>query len=70
MNLTPFPLALPGWWIDSGQTSAPEVRVFNPAGRGAQFMADRAGSVLDSRTTGLVAQALVMRYPVEGAATK
>ncbi|GAB3368855.1 hypothetical protein GCM10027431_15020 [Lysobacter rhizosphaerae] len=60
-------LALPGWWIDSGQASAAEVRVFNPAGRGAQFMAERAGSVLDAGTTGLVTQALVMRYPAEGA---
>ncbi|MFC5576929.1 nuclease-related domain-containing protein [Lysobacter niabensis] len=59
-------LALPGWWIDSGQVSAAEVRVFNPAGRGAQFMADRAGIMLDAGTTGLVTQALVMRYPAEG----
>lgn len=63
-------LALPGWWIDSGQASNPEVRVFNPAGRGAHFMADRTGSVLDAATTGLVTQALVMRYPTEGAAKK
>jgi hypothetical protein len=63
-------LALPGWWIDSGQAAAPEVRVFNPAGRGAQFMAERAGSVLDAGTTGLVTQALVMRYPAEAGANK
>lgn len=63
-------LALPGWWIDSGQASAAEVRVFNPAGRGAQFMADRTGSELAAGTIGLVTQALVMRYPTEGAANK
>lgn len=63
-------LALPGWWIDSGQTTTPEVRVFNPAGRGAQFMADRTGNVFDAATVGLVTQALVMRYPTDGAANK
>lgn len=63
-------LALPGWWIDSGPTSPPEVRVFNPAGRGAQFMAERAGSMLDAGTTGLITQALVMRYSAEGPANK
>ena len=61
-------LALPGWWIESGQAPVADVRVFNPAGRGAQFMADRAGSVLDEGTTSLVTQALVMRYSAQGIA--
>lgn len=63
-------LALPGWWIESGPASTHEVRVFNPAGRGVQFMADRAGSVLDAATNGLITQALVMRYSTESPAKK
>ncbi|BDU18275.1 nuclease-related domain-containing protein [Lysobacter auxotrophicus] len=56
-------LALPGWWIDStGSRAASDVRVFNPAGRGAEFMADRRGASVDASTAALVRQALVMRY--------
>lgn len=59
-------LALPGWWIDPiGQAAASEVSVFNPAGRGANFMADRTGDVLDAGQTALITQALVMRYPID-----
>ncbi|HEY0502911.1 MAG TPA: nuclease-related domain-containing protein [Lysobacter sp.] len=61
-------LALPGWWIDT--QDAPDlhdVRVFNPAGRGANFMADRTTVAIDAATAGLVTQALVLRYPVSGA---
>jgi hypothetical protein len=58
-------VALPGWWID--QTKGAEqsaVRVFAPAGRGAQFMiGPRFGAPLDDATRALVVQALVMRYP-------
>lgn len=58
-------LALPGWWIDAvGHASTREVSVFNPAGRGANFMADSTGAVLDAGVAALVMQALVMRYPV------
>lgn len=58
-------LALPGWWIESKQSSA-EVQVFTPAGRGASFMADDRGArTIDAATAGLVTQALVMRYPTE-----
>ena len=61
-------LALPGWWIDTGQASAPDVRVFNPAGRGGQFMAGRGRSGFDAGSIGLITQALVMRYPTDAAA--
>ena len=59
-------LALPGWWIEATPSSNIEaVRVFNPAGRGANFMADGGGRrTIDAETSALIAQALVMRYPV------
>lgn len=59
-------LALPGWWIETKQSASAEaVRVFNPAGRGANFMADAgSGRTIDPGTAALIAQALVMRYPV------
>lgn len=61
-------LALPGWWIETqGAPSSHEVRVFNPAGRGANFMADATTVVIDPAVVGLVTQALVMRYPVSAA---
>lgn len=64
-------LALPGWWIDSvGQGGMREIAVFNPAGRGANFMADRTRMMLDAGVAALVMQALVMRYPVDSEATK
>lgn len=64
-------LALPGWWIEaSGPSALPEVRVFNPAGRGANFMADRAATVVDAGIAALVTQALIMRYPTEASAKK
>jgi hypothetical protein len=59
-------LALPGWWIDiTPQAASGEVRVFNPAGRGANFMADHREILVDSATSSLVTQALVMRYPID-----
>jgi hypothetical protein len=59
-------VALPGWWIDTSRGfTSDAVRVFNPAGRGAQFMGDRGAHLLDAGTIALVTQALVMRYPVE-----
>lgn len=58
-------LALPGWWVESNNANA-DVQVFTPAGRGAAFMADdRAGRRIDAATAGLIAQAIVMRYPAE-----
>ncbi|QSX78937.1 nuclease-related domain-containing protein [Agrilutibacter solisilvae] len=62
-------LALPGWWIET-QTSAAatDLRVFNPAGRGSNFMADaRGGHAIAPEIAALVVQALVMRYPTLGA---
>jgi len=57
-------LALPGWWIDlTGSAATQDVRVFNPAGRGANFMADRSVGAIDSATAALVTQAILMRYP-------
>ena len=61
-------LALPGWWIESSATAFSDVRVFNPAGRGAQFMADKTGAGLGIGRAALGTQALVMRYPEEGSA--
>ena len=58
-------VALPGWWIESTGNARSQVRVFNPAGRGASFMSDeRNGRTLDAGAAALIAQALVMRYPV------
>jgi hypothetical protein len=57
-------LALPGWWIETqGAPYSHEVRVFNPAGRGANFMADAAMDAIGPAVAGLITQALVMRYP-------
>jgi hypothetical protein len=58
-------ISLPGWWIDSPRAiNADAVRVFNPAGRGANFMAEGGGgNGLDTGLSGLITQALVMRYP-------
>ena len=61
-------VALPGWWIDYVGSGAPDVRVFNPAKRGAVFMANQSGVPLDMGTRGLIAQALVMRYPEDSPA--
>ncbi|WP_408951119.1 nuclease-related domain-containing protein [Lysobacter sp. Hz 25] len=60
-------VALPGWWIDSPRLPDDGVRVFNPAGRGAHFMADaRLGATpLSPTQIGVITQALIMRYPVE-----
>lgn len=65
-------LALPGWWIEGPRpTTDAEVRVFNPSGRGASFMAeDRPGRTLDVGVVGLVTQALVMRYPTDETVAK
>lgn len=64
-------LALPGWWIETaGSSGAADVRVFNPAGRGPHFMADRTSSAIDAGTAALVTQALVMRYPTDASAKK
>ena len=59
-------VALPGWWIESTGKCRDHVRVFNPAGRGASFMADtHHGLTFGPGTAALIAQALVMRYPAE-----
>ena len=63
-------LALPGWWIETSANASNNIRVFNPAGRGAQFMADRTVSNVDPGTAALITQALVMRYPTESSAKK
>lgn len=65
-------LALPGWWIDtSSRAGSSEVKVFNPAGRGAHFMAADSGvPVSDPAIRSLVAQALVMRFPTEADVAK
>ena len=59
-------VALPGWWIEpTGASASADVRVFNPAGRGAHFMADRNAPILDTGTVALITQALVRRYLAE-----
>lgn len=63
-------LALPGWWIETGSNASSNIRVFNPSGRGAHFMADRTVSNVDPGTAALITQALVMRYPTETSAKK
>lgn len=61
-------VALPGWWIDSEKSASNDsVRVFNPAGKGGAFMANTGDSpTIDPAQAGLIAQALVLRYPVNG----
>lgn len=57
-------VALPGWWIDSPKMAAADsVRVFNPAGRGAAFMSSSGDGQLDAATSGLITQALLLRFP-------
>lgn len=57
-------VALPGWWIEFGKArNAPEVRVFNPSGKGAAFMAETRGAALESSFRALICQALSLRYP-------
>jgi hypothetical protein len=65
-------LALPGWWIemDTSNGASSGIRVFNPAGRGAHFMADRTTSTMAGGTAALVTQALTMRYPTDDTAKK
>ena len=65
-------LALPGWWIeaDTSNGASSDIRVFNPAGRGAHFMADRTASTMVGGTAALVTQALTMRYPADETAKK
>jgi hypothetical protein len=64
-------LALPGWWIEPlGASASADVRVFNPAGRGAHFMAGGNAPAVDAATAALITQALVMRYSSEGSAKK
>jgi hypothetical protein len=60
-------VALPGWWVDSAQAKGKDiVRVFNPSGRGANFMTgDGAMPSIDVGVASLLSQALVMRYPVD-----
>lgn len=60
-------VALPGWWIDSARPVRDcAVPVFNPSGRGAEFMTDpRKTPELDAATIGLITRALAMRYPPE-----
>jgi len=65
-NLSPqvvATVALPGWWIDSTPSAGNAVRVFNPAGRGAHFMATLQGPpMIDASTSALITQALLLRY--------
>jgi hypothetical protein len=58
-------LALPGWWIDSPRDLPKDaVRVFNPSGRGAQFMVDQHNPrATRPELQALISQALMMRYP-------
>lgn len=58
-------VALPGWWIDQCKSAMQsDVRVFSPAGRGAQFMLDPGfGTPIEESIRALITQALVMRYP-------
>lgn len=57
-------VSLPGWWIDYGKGSGgSDVKVFNPAGKGAKFMAEPGSPALDPSTRSLIAQCLSMRYP-------
>lgn len=61
-------VALPGWWIYSPTHNRDcAVPVFNPAGLGAEFMADpQKARPFDAATVAQIKQALVMRYPMEG----
>ena len=57
-------LSLPGWWIDSAHAPFDGVRVFNPSGKGALFMAEQRGErTIRPEIQALITQALVMRYP-------
>jgi hypothetical protein len=58
-------LSLPGWWIDSTRDMPVDaVRVFNPSGKGALFMAEQRGkSMIQPQLLPLISQALIMRYP-------
>lgn len=59
-------LALPGWWIDAPMIPKDGVRAFNPAGRGACFMAElRNEAPLEPATIALITQALALRYTPE-----
>lgn len=58
-------VSLPGWFVEGPISNDPTaVRVFSPAGRGAKFMCESRGRPLDKATTGLITQALLLRYPV------
>lgn len=60
-------VALPGWFIEGRATGKDPVRVFNPAGRGADFMADRSGTEsINVATAAAISQLLATRYPNEG----
>lgn len=60
-------VALPGWFIEGRAAGKDPVRVFNPAGRGAEFMADRSGTEsINVATAAVIAQLLATRYPNEG----
>ena len=66
MRATPT-VALPGWYIEGRATGKDPVRVFNPAGQGAAFMADRSGTEsINVATAAVIAQLLAARYPNEG----
>lgn len=58
-------VSLPGWFVEGPISSDPNaVRVFSPAGRGAKFMGESRGRPLGAATTGLITQALLLRYPI------
>lgn len=58
-------VSLPGWFVDGPISSDPAaVRAFSPAGRGANFMSELRGRPLGAATTGLITQALLLRYPI------
>lgn len=61
-------LALPGWMVEQSEDTwrSARVKVFNPMGRGATFMAKDFGR-LDAQARHAISQMLASRYPRVGA---
>ena len=60
-------VSLPGWYVEGAPGRVPAgVRVFNPKGKGAMFMAAKTGYLFEKGVTELATRALVMRYPTTG----